>query len=168
MNSELTRERLTELLDYNAETGVFVWKTSPNRRIRVGSVAGSDSHGYRQIMIDGKYYLEHRLAWLFIHGKWPKEQIDHINREPSDNRISNLREASQSQNKHNTGRYSNNKSGYKGVYWFKDTGKFAAQIIHNRKKHHLGYFTTAEEAHEAYCKAAEQLHKDFSNVGGHS
>jgi hypothetical protein len=94
----LTAERLREILGYDPETGLFT-RLVRTGRIRAGEVAGTaHSRGYRSIVIDGRVYLSHRLAWLYVHGEWPPEQIDHINRNRADNRLVNLRAAKQSQN----------------------------------------------------------------------
>ena len=92
------------------------------------------------------------------------EQVDHINHDTVDNRKSELRLCTHSQNSHNQGRNSKNTSGYKGVHWYKRDKKWQAQIKLNGKKIHLGYFSTPEEAHAAYCKAALELHGEFAKV----
>jgi len=98
----LTTDRLRELLDYDTETGLFRWKTPTNNRITVGSLAGQNHpKGYTRIGVDGAKYLAHRLAWLYVHGVWPINQIDHINRMKTDNRINNLRDVIDGINKRN-------------------------------------------------------------------
>jgi hypothetical protein len=113
-----------------------------------GSIAGHvGADGYRTIMIDGKAYKAQRLAWLLHTGSWPKDQIDHANRIKDDNRFVNLREATKSQNQINSGMYRNNKSGYRGVYFNKTSGKWAAEIKRNGVMRRVGFFVTPEEAH---------------------
>lgn len=107
----------------------------------------------------------HRLAWFFMTGEWPILDIDHINGDRSDNRWSNLRLANDSQNGANKRRYKNNKSGFKGVIWDARHKRFKAQLKKDGKVLNLGRYHTAEEAHEAYCKAAATLHGDFANSG---
>jgi hypothetical protein len=87
--TELTAERLRELLNYDPDTGVFTWRVRPVHSHRVGDIAGSvrTTRGYRLIGVAGRVYKAHRLAWLYMMGEWPKDQIDHINRDPSDNRF---------------------------------------------------------------------------------
>lgn len=160
---------LTSILDYNPETGIFVWK-APRSKVNVGNFAGHVKKGkkpYVRIMIDGKDYSAHRLAWFYVHGFWPKEHIDHINGNHSDNRIANLREATRSQNRTNSKNC--NKTGLKGVRmrkYIKDGGRnWEAQITFNKKTTYLGCYHTKEEAHTAYCDAARRLHGDFFNPG---
>ena len=152
---ELTAEYLRSVLDYNPDTGTFTWKVSTAHRVKVGDVAGSlDGHGYLRIMVQSRLYKAHRLAWLYMHSNWPKGQIDHINRNRSDNRISNLRDVSRKQNLQNSGKSSANTSGCTGVSWDKQKSKWRAHIMHNYKLIHLGYFSILEEA-VAARKAAE-------------
>jgi hypothetical protein len=160
----LTQARLQEVLHYEPETGEFVWLERLEEGARsdlVGEQAGClHWKGYLNIMIDGKEYRAHRLAWLYMYGSFPKNQLDHINRDRVDNRIANLRLASNSQN----GANSNAKpsfSGLKGAHWHSRDKKWFSAIYYNGKKHHLGRFATAEEAHAAYCEAAEKMHGEF-------
>lgn len=148
----LTQERLKELLDYDPETGVFTWK-SRIRGIRIGQVAGSNVKGYRQIQIDKERHYSHRLAWLYIYGCWPLNELDHINRIKEDNRIANLREVTRQENCWNIGKLKTNSSGYTGVNLHKQYGKWRANIRIQGKYKHLGYFNTPEEAHYAYSTA---------------
>lgn len=125
----ITQEQLKLILNYDPETGEFNWLVKPRNRASIGGVAGHlRKNGYREISIKGKKYYAHRLAWLYMTGSWPKEHIDHINGNPSDNRFCNLREATRSQNMHNQGVCSNNTSGYKGVCWHKSNQKWEACI----------------------------------------
>lgn len=157
---ELTQEYLKSVLNYCPESGVFTWRVKTCHKVTVGKVAGNINSriGYRYIGIDGKAYLAHRLAWLYMTGKWPKDEIDHTNLNRSDNRITNLREANRSQNNSNTPVQKNNKSGLKGVSPVKDSKKrpWVAQITVAGKQTNLGRFETKELAHAAYCKAAEK------------
>lgn len=157
---ELTQARVRELFDYR-EDGNLV------RRVRRGpSLAGDvvgcpGSHTYLSVWVDGKNYLRHRLIFLWHNGFMP-EQVDHIDLNRSNNRIENLRAANRSGNGANRGRYANNKSGYKGVCWFKPARKWHAQIKLNGKVHHLGYFDDPAVAHEAYKEAANRMHGEFA------
>ena len=144
---ELTAEYLRSVLHYDQETGIFTRKVSTANQVKIGDVAGCpDGQGYLQIKVQSRRYIAHRLAWLYIRGSWPNDQIDHINRNRSDNRIANLREVSHKQNMQNRSKSSNNTSGHPGVYWHKQSSKWVAQIMHNQKQIHLGCFTNLEEA----------------------
>lgn len=162
----LTADRVRAALDYAPETGVFHRKeTSRNNRVRAGEVAGHLSpQGYRLIGLDGTQHLAHRLAWLYIHGSWPVNRIDHRNEDKDDNRIANLREATNSENHWNTAPHRRNTSGFKGVSFDKSMGKWHAQICRDYQNRRLGYFDTPEEAHAAYLAAARDLHGAFVPV----
>lgn len=154
----LTVERLREALAYDPETGVFTWKIKAAQRLHVGDVAGGpDSKGYIRIRLDGVLRFAQRLAWLYVYGEWPTGEVDHKNRTPGDNRISNLRDGTRSDNQHNAGVRTDNKSGITGVYERRN-GKWGAQIMVHTKNRHLGIFDTAEEAHAAYLAAKRELH----------
>ena len=158
MKTELTADRVRELLDYNHETGEFRWRKD-NGKARRGCVAGHNHRGYVIIGICGRRIGAHRLAWLYVHGRFPQLQIDHINCNPSDNRISNLREANAQQNNHNKHKASSNsRSGVLGVYWRGDRNKWRAGIRVNREKIWLGYFVNKEDAQAAYLEAKRRLH----------
>lgn len=149
----LTQERLKELLNYDPATGVFTWLKPVNRysMVKPGDRAGClHKRGYIHIKVDGDCYKAHRLAWLYVHGRWPEPSIDHINRDKADNRLVNLRETDQLGNMQNKGAYRSNTSGYTGVSWNKQRQAWTAQIQFNRKNKHLGVFATPEQAFEAY------------------
>lgn len=151
----LTQERLRDLLSYDPDTGVFIRKSARKLGL-VGKPAGSrHCCGYRAIVVGAKTYLAHRLAWMYVYGKWPDNEIDHINRDRSDNRICNLRSATRHENSYNVPKLIKNKSGYKGVSKHPLCGKFVAQTTINNKKQYIGLFETAEEASEAYRIATE-------------
>jgi hypothetical protein len=156
----ITQAELKDLLTYNPETGIFNWIK------RNGNIAGSlHNKGYSRIEINGRKYLAHRLAWLYVNGSFPNEFIDHINGVRDDNRIVNIREASRSQNAWNQGVNIVNTSGLKGVYWNKKANKWLAKIEFLGKSKYIGVFLDKNEAHQAYCKAADKYHKEFSNHG---
>lgn len=177
--SDFTQSELKEILYYDPETGGFWWRERPTssfeteRKIRnwwnarfAGAVAGSlHQDGYYRLKINGRSFLSHRVAWLYVYGSMPKNDlmIDHINGDPSDNRISNLRPASAAENAANQVRRINNTSGYKGVVRLR--GKWVAQITANGQGRHIGVFATKEEAYAAYCAAAQQLHGEFARLG---
>lgn len=162
----ISAEEARQLLDYNPETGTFTWRVGRRGTARVGSIAGRmDSGGYIQISVNGKRYQAHRLAWLVTYGVEPQEHIDHIDGNPSNNRLNNLREASYAQNCRNRRINSNSTSGYKGVSWAQSDKKWRAGIRVDNKLIYLGGFDTPEEAYAAYCKAAVQFHGEFANFG---
>ena len=156
--NELTAEYLRSILHYDPETGIFTRKVSTSNRVKVGDIAGcQDGLGYLLIRVCSRLHKAHRLAWLYINGSWPTDQIDHINRIRTDNRIANLRDVSHKQNHQNKSTQSNNTSGHPGVCWNKRDSKWVAKITHNYKHISLGYFATIEEALSAR-KAAEKLY----------
>lgn len=160
--SGLTVERLRAVLHYDHATGLFT-RTLPRNGTRIGDIAGSpERKGYLRISIDGRRYKAHRLAWLYVHGQWPADQLDHRNGIRSDNRIDNLREADNVLNSANAAPSRNNTTGLKGV---SRLGKrFVAGIKDNYQRIHLGCYATAEEAAAAYDKAAVDLWGDFART----
>lgn len=161
---EVTVEHLRQVLDYNPETGVFLWKVATSSRSPIGSVAGTiNKAGYRFISIDGRKYLAHRLAWLHVHGVWPSGDIDHVNRIKTDNRLINLREATRTQNNVNSKVRSDNTSGHRGVTWHRGSQKWRATVHLNGKQYQVGMFEVLEDAVEAQKVAQSKLHKEFSN-----
>ena len=149
----ITQERLKELLEYNKNTGIFYWRINKQSR-KAGTVAGHiNKYGYVRIMLDKRQYQAHRLAWLYCYGSFPVEQIDHINHNKSDNRICNLREASEVDNHKNRPKQLNNTSGCTGVSWYKPTSKWGAYIQVNGKSITLGYFSSFTEAVKARKEA---------------
>ena len=159
---KLTAKRLRELLHYDPETGVFRW-VARGHNTTSGTVAGYlHKKGYQMIAIDGRQYRAHRLAWLYVHGFWPSDQIDHIDGIRHNNHIANLRQATNCQNCQNSKRPCNNTSGFKGASWHRQIGKWKAQIMVDGDKIYLGIFATAEEAHAAYCAAAVQHYGEFA------
>lgn len=173
-NNMLTADMLRQLLDYDPATGIFTWLTKPGdeRYIRAwntrhaGKRAGRDvpnKNGYLEIGIDYKLYLSHRLAWLYMTGEWPSDEIDHKDTNKSNNIWTNLREATGSQNGYNCIVRKNSKAGLKGVS-ICNGSQIMSSICVDGKSIYLGTFATAEEAHEAYKRAAEKYHGEFARV----
>lgn len=163
--SSLTHARLIELLEYDPETGVFKWRTTGKGR-RSDRVAGSQCEGwYRQITIDGISHMEHRLAWLYVHGYLPDYEIDHRNTIKHDNRIDNLRPATFSENNQNAPLTKRNRSGVKCVHWNGHSKKWIGHIQANGKRHHIGGFDSIEEAAAAVDAARIRLHGEYANHG---
>lgn len=161
----LTPEDLRRLLAYDADTGAFTWLVALSRRIRPGRKAGSlNGNGYVQIRVFGRIYAAHRLAWLYVHGEWPPEQIDHMNGDRADNRIANLRPATATQNHANMRRPRDNTSGSKGVYWDKANSKWVANVRIGGKTKYLGRFDRIEDAAAAYKNAAHKYFGEFARI----
>ncbi len=147
----ITQERLKSLLTYDSDTGKFCWR-------RTNKAAGTlHTTGYWRVQIDGKAYLAHRLAWVYAHGAFPIDNIDHINHNKNDNRLKNLRVVTRSENQHNRKRTTQSSSGFLGVSWFAPKKKWRAYIKTNGKRYHLGWFSDINSAVQAR-KAAERLY----------
>lgn len=162
----LTQERLRELFHYDEATGIFTRLTSVSSNTMAGDIVGYVSkEGYRRIKCDGKMYRAHRLAWLYVHGRWPKDEIDHIDGNKSNNQLSNIRETTHSENMQNQrkARIDNVSSGLLGVTWHKNAKKWVALIKAGKNKYHLGCFDTQSDAHSAYL-AAKAIYHPFSTI----
>lgn len=164
----LTAEQLRDRFDYNKETGVFTWRNNPVKRgyRKEGTPTGTlNAMGYIVIGINYKLHHAHRLAWLYVHGEWPKNNIDHIDGNPSNNRLDNLREATQGQNMQNQSKpQSRNKSGCLGVHWCIRDHKWIAKIGFDGRQKFIGRFDTPELAHQAYLAVKSQVHPFAPNI----
>ena len=144
MNKELVRE----LFEYRDDN--LYWRVRPSNCVDMSRPAGTvTSKGHREIKVKGKEYKAHRLIWLYANGKFPDDQIDHINGDPSDNRIENLRDVTHQENQKNQKKPRTNTSGHVGVYWHKGAEKWLARIIVDGVSNHLGLFNVLEDAVEA-------------------
>ena len=159
----ITQKRLKKLLNYDPDTGIFVWLVS-RKGVRVNAVAGTLQHGYIVISIDYKLYRAHRLAFLYMTGKFPVNQVDHDNRVRSDNRWKNLNSATNTTNHKNMPMQRNNTSGYVGVSWSKQSGKWHVYIWVSGKRIHLGFFINKSNAIKAR-KSAEVKYGFHINHG---
>ncbi|RZS35844.1 HNH endonuclease [Corticibacter populi] len=158
-NTTISRAQLLEVLHYDQETGIFSWAKSIATKVKTGSIAGHISADqYQRIVIFGRKYLAHRLAWLYVHGEWPDGQIDHINRQKNDNRLANLRCVSCLKNQHNKGAYANNKSGTPGVHWHTRDQRWRAVIGVNGRRVRLGSYIDRSAAEAAYQQAKAVYH----------
>lgn len=152
-------KQANEYLDYDAETGKFTWIKSPSSGVKAGTEAGRNSRSYFEIRLCNTRIQAHRLAFLVYHGRLPAI-VDHINGDPFDNRICNLREVDTSQSVVNRKTYG--KSGFKGVTKVAGAKTWTANISFRGVTKYLGCFQTAEEAHEAYKKVAAELHGEYA------
>ena len=137
------------MLDYDPETGI-VWHRINHGRAKAGTIAGTKRRdGYSVLWLDGKLHLLHRLIYLMMTGDWPAQQIDHINRDPGDNRWSNLRAVAPRENIMNRGALKlncRNTSGSPGVHFMPHVGKWCSRISIDGKRQYLGIFDTKDEA----------------------
>lgn len=166
----ITLERAQELLRYDPDTGELFWLVRRTNRANPGTLAGYNMYQRGKpiqvvVGVDGKLYGAHRIAWLLTAGAWPPECIDHVDRNPFNNKFSNLRLATRAENNRNRVKSARSTSGYKGVSYHKGNRSWSARIGHENKLRHLGSFGTPEAAHTAYCEAAKQLHGSFANSG---
>ena len=173
----ITAQELRDLLSYDPSTGNFTWKPRPvriefirtdlaNNTRLAGRVAGTTHcRGYRHIKIDGREYKAHRLAWLYIYDRWPRNEIDHINGDPGDNRIRNLREATRWQNMANRqGARTDSLLGVRGVTRVKS--RFEARLRVHGKHVQVGTFATVAEAEAAVKAKRQELFGEFAGVLG--
>lgn len=167
----ISQSELRDLVSYDPETGAFRWRSDRycgrnlNRKMAcAGDAVGSiNALGYHIVRFGKKDYSAHRLAWLYVHGKWPQE-LDHVNGDRSDNRIANLRECTSSQNKANQKIRSDSTSGLKGVFKQAGCNSWYSRIRKNGKLVYLGSFPTPELAHAAYARAAREIHGEFARA----
>jgi hypothetical protein len=158
----ITYDEVKTHLTYIPETGKFYWNKTRGRCCLAGEEAGTLHRlGYVRIGLLGKYYSAHRLAWLYVTGSWPVNDLDHINRCRSDNRWCNLREATRQENCFNSPVRKNNSTGFKGVVPTR-YGTFIAKTVVRGKTVHLGSFKTPKQAHAAYVEYIEKHHGQFA------
>lgn len=160
----LTVSTVREFLDYDPEAGVFLWK-KPRPKVVVGAVAGhlKKDTGYRTITILGRMYFAHQVAWLYVHGTWPPDEVDHKDHQHDHNAIHNLRLATRSQNQANASLRVDNTSGFRGVTYYPRNKKWGAYLSHDKRRVWLGLHATPEEAHAAVVQAGKRLHGEFSS-----
>lgn len=159
----LTLERLRQVYFYDPHSGEFT-DLRPDRAGRRCRRSGGviNDNGYLILRIDKRSYRAHRLAWLYVHGAWPSKHLDHINGNPIDNRIANLREAEVADNMANSRKPRTNTSGYKGVSWSKGMKQWRADIKVRGERILIGYYDCPIEAHNAYCKKAVETKGAFA------
>jgi hypothetical protein len=159
----LTQAELKQLFHYDPITGIFTRIKTVNNRAKANQIAGCKMNGYLCIRIKPNRYGAHRLAWLYMTGKWPDKFIDHINHNREDNRWCNLREANFLENARNFKIGKNNTSGFKGICkkQYKNYEAWRAFCRVGGKPIYLGTFKTKEEASKAYTDFAKNNHKEF-------
>jgi len=159
-------EIISELLECDTETGLFKWKIRRSNHCARGWFGGADhGDGYKVIRINNQLYRSHRIIWLMTHKMWPKNQIDHIDNDVSNNKISNLREATGCQNKQNRKINKNTTSQIKGIMQNPYTKKWIARVSVNGKRKNLGHFHWLHHAKEAIEKFRVEHHGEFANHG---
>lgn len=162
--SKLTAERLRLLLHYDPKSGIFRWRNTECKRLKTGDIAGCAIKGRStRIHLIGHQYRAHRLAWLYMTGGWPEHEVDHRDRDPSNNKWRNLRVATHQQNLCNTKLRSDNTSGGKGVRLDKRNGRWRARIHIGNRERSVGAFDTFDEASAAYAAAARKQFGEFAN-----
>jgi len=162
--ASLEHNRLLELIYYDPDTGIFTNKINRGNCSPAGKILGTkNASGHLILQIDKIMYMAHRLAWFYCFKEWPENIIDHIDQNPSNNALDNLREADKRTNSYNSGKRATNTSGIKGAYFDKRRNKFYSSMTINGIHKFLGYYDTVEEAGQAYINAAKQLHKEFYN-----
>ena|SRR5215472_2841384 len=156
--NDLTADYVRSILDYDPETGIFRWKITLSKRATAGKPAGRSRVGKRnKIGIKGGEYMAHRLAWLIMTGEWPAQEVDHRDLDPSNNRWTNLREATPSQNQSNRPVRRHSKTKVTGVCWDSIHQNWIAYI----NKRHIGHFRSFDNAANARREAEEHLHGEF-------
>ena len=161
----ILHSRITKVLHYSIITGEFTWLVRASIRVKVGNTAGYvDRAGYHRVGVDGYNFLAHRLAFFYIEGVWPTNEIDHVDRCRTNNTWVNLREATRSENMFNVGKRKNNTSGVKGVYWNKEKHKFQAQATVRGKQVYLGRYDSLDAAKQAFEKYVTPIHRAYLNI----
>lgn len=151
-------QQISQLLQYEPETGRLLWLVDRGGKARAGMHAGSvNGRGYRYVRVSYRIYAAHRLAWLLAHGDWPNGEVDHINGDKLDNRLANLRVVTRRQNTQN--RREHREGRLVGCSFSRQKGRWHARIMNQGCAHSLGLYDTEQEAHEAYLHALQEMTK---------
>lgn len=157
--------KIEDCISYNPYTGVLTWSTRVNNSVSVGQTLGTrHNKGYLFFRLNKKFYFCHKVAWFLHYGCWPSGEIDHINGDKSDNRITNLRDVTHLQNMCNTPSRQKTSSKYKGVHIIKTTGKWRATLWNGCSKLHLGVFSCEKEAALAYDTEARKVFGEYART----
>ena len=160
----MNQDKLKDLFQYNAKTGLLHWKIKCSWNVKIGNVAGTTKHwsNYIYIRFNNKSYPAHKLVWLYHYGIYPNGCIDHVNGIRNDNRIDNLRHATRAQNSQNMRIFKSNTSGIKGVDWKKNTNKWRVRLQVNHKRIEIGSFYCLDLAELVANEARTKYHKEFA------
>jgi len=162
-HDKISKDLLHELFEY--KDGEIYWKKRPSPRAvqaKIGYKAGTICNNlYKQVSINKEYYYIHRIIFAMFYGYFPNS-IDHIDGNPSNNKIENLREVTQTQNNYNAAIRSDNTSGYRNVYWDKRSNKWMVMVKVERKNKHIGYFKDIELANDAAILARKKYYGEFA------
>ncbi len=153
----LDQQTLMLQVHYDPDTGEFTWNIGGRKRTAYGRAGSLDGKGYWRITVDGVDYRAHRLAWLYMTGRWPTHEIDHKNRNRADNRWQNLREATSGEQRQNQLLRKDATSGFRGVTYLSRKNKWLARIALDGKRKHLGVYDTEESAVGARLSAEREL-----------
>jgi hypothetical protein len=160
----LTQARLKEALEYFPETGEFVRRASSGGKLAGTRAGGKVGGGYVLISVDGMQYLAHRLAWLYMRGSLPDHEVDHRDTDRSNNRWTNLRKATRSEQSCNASIRVDNTSGVKGVYLDRRDGMWYGQVAHEEKTFNTKRFPTKEQAGDAVAALRSSLHGEYARA----
>lgn len=147
-------ERVRAVFEYSPETGVLRYKNPKSYAVHRDQAGWLDKQGYREVRMDGKRFFAHRVVWAYVYGAWPVHEIDHINGDRSDNRISNLRDVSRWGNQRNMVQH---REGHLAGTTHRTLNSWQAKIQVNGVRHHIGSFATEQEAHEAYIRKSQEM-----------
>ena len=169
LNDPLTADELRERLDYTPSTGAFWWKERPGNvwwnTVHAGTLAGWHSgSGYTYINVHKLSYRAHRLAWLWMTGKWPEAEVDHIDGNPTNNTWSNLREATRNENSRNRHIQRNNSTGTRGISYSARRSQWIVRVMVDKESHFGGWFNDLEEAKRVRNEMVQRLHGAFSRT----